>query len=163
MHQLPVVLRSRRFFLRTIAVLFAGSRVAAASWKTVVKKRVAPLQSAVPPIAGDFPGVLASALRGESWQPSDAILVEIPQNAENGAIVPITVESQLPDTRRILILAEKNPGPLLAELRFNLNADPWVALRVRLNETGPVLIIAEAGGRFYGRQVQVQVMVGGCG
>lgn len=78
-------------------------------------------------------------------------------------MVPITIESLLPDTRRILIFAEKNPAPLLAEFWFEPGADPWVSLRLKLNETGPVLVITEAGGRFYGVTADVRVMVGGCG
>lgn len=119
--------------------------------------------SARRPAAGDFTQALASALSGQAWQLNDAVRLEIPQLAENGAIVPITVESRLPDTRRILVFAEKNPDPLLAEFHFEPGVDPWVSLRLKLNETGPVLAIVESGARFHGAKVNVKVMVGGCG
>ncbi len=107
--------------------------------------------------------MVSEALHGQPWQASDAIKLEVPQLAENGAIVPVSVESLLPDTRRLLIFAEKNPAPLLAEFHFESGADRWVSLRVKLNESGPVLAIAEADGRYYGFQTTVRVMVGGCG
>jgi sulfur-oxidizing protein SoxY len=107
--------------------------------------------------------VLRQALGGQNWEPSPDVLIQVPPLAENGAIVPITVESRLPGTRRLLILAGNNPGPLLAEFRFEPGADPWVSLRLKLNASGPVLAIAEASGRFHGAEVPVKVMVGGCG
>jgi len=111
----------------------------------------------------DFNQMITKALNGQSWQPSDAIHLDVPQLAENGAIVPLTIESQLPDTRRLLIFAEKNPGPLLAEFHFEPGANPWASLRVKLNETGPVLLIAESEGQYYGTKTTVKVMLGGCG
>lgn len=111
----------------------------------------------------DFNQVISKALNGQTWQPSDAIHLDAPQLAENGAIVPLTIESRLPDTRRLLIFAEKNPGPLLAEFHFEPGASPWASLRVKLNESGPVLLIAESEGRFYGTETTVRVMLGGCG
>ena len=113
--------------------------------------------------AGDLRQVLRQALGGQNWEPSPDVLIQVPPLAENGAIVPVTVESRLPGTRRLLILAGNNPGPLLAEFRFEPGADPWVSLRLKLNASGPVLAIAEASGRFHGAEVPVKVMVGGCG
>lgn len=109
-----------------------------------------------------FEQALASALGDAPWVESDRIRIEVPELAENGAIVPITVASSLPATRRILIFAARNPGPLLAEFHFEESAEPWVSLRLKLNESGPVLAIAESGGRYYGHRQYVKVMVGGC-
>lgn len=113
--------------------------------------------------SADFNQVITKALNGQPWQPSDALKMEVPQIAENGAIVPIVVESLLPNTRRILIFAERNPGPLLAEFNLKPGSDAWVSLRVKLNNSGPVLAIAESADRYYGAQSSVRVMVGGCG
>lgn len=111
----------------------------------------------------EFNKVLASALNGQTWHPSDAIQLDVPPIAENGAIVPLTLESRLPGTRRILVFAENNPGPLLAEFQFEPGVTPWTTLRVKLNASGPVWVIAESEGKFYGIQKPVKVMVGGCG
>ena len=118
-------------------------------------------------VADDGPSAfriaLDEALQGRSWAESDALTLKIPPIAENGAIVPATVESRLPNTKRIFIFAEKNPGPLLARFRFEPGTDGWVSLRLKLNESGPVLAIAESNGKFFGTQKRVRVMVGGCG
>lgn len=117
-----------------------------------------------PAIQGEaFRKALAEALRGQPWTESTAVTLEIPPVAENGAIVPATVESRLPSTTRILLFAERNPGPLLAQFRFEPDTDGWVSLRLKLNESGPVLAIAESEGRFFRTRKMVRVMVGGCG
>jgi sulfur-oxidizing protein SoxY len=115
------------------------------------------------PSISDLNKVLYNALKGHIWYPSDAIQLDVPLLAENGAIVPITIQSHLPATRRLLIFAENNPRPQLAEFHFDPGVSPWASLRVKLNESGPVLVIAESEGNFYGIQKPVKVMVGGCG
>lgn len=115
------------------------------------------------PPSTDFNQVITQALNRQTWQPTDAIQLDVPQLAENGAIVPLTIESHLPDTRRLLIFAEKNPGPLLAEFHFEPGVSPWASLRVKLNESGPVLLIAESEGQYYGTETTVKVLLGGCG
>lgn len=152
------MVESRRTFLTWLAGLVA----LAAGWSSGLRAR--PKIPAEPgPEQGRFEQILAEALNGRTWIESAAVTLEVPQLAENGAIVPITVESRLPNTERILIFAEKNPGPLLAHFRFEPGTDGWVSLRIKLNETGPVLAVAESEGKFYGVQKQVKVMLGGCG
>jgi len=156
----------RRFLIRLAAWLglaLAGRGALAARKPKLANPPPAGPSSASSFPAGDLRQALRQALGGQAWAPSPDVLIQVPPLAENGAIVPVTVESRLPGTRRLLILAEKNPGPLLAEFRFEPGADPWVSLRLKLNASGPVLAIAEASGRFYGAEVPVKVMVGGCG
>lgn len=148
---------ARREFLRRVA----GFVALAAGWLEWGRAGAKP--AAPEPEAGAFERVLAEALNGLPWVESESVIFEVPQQAENGAIVPVTVESRLPDTSRILIFAEKNPGPLLAQFRFEPGIEAWVSLRLKLNGTGPVLAVAESEGRFYGVRKRVRVMVGGCG
>lgn len=131
----------------------------------VVTVRAAPVAVPGDGVAASegFARVLAEALGGHSWTPSDRVTLAVPPLAEDGAIVPVTVVSSLPDTSRIFIFAERNPGPLLARFRFAHGADGYVSVRLKLNESGPVLAIAEAGGRYFGVRRDVRVMKGGCG
>ena len=122
---------------------------------------VVPSENTLAP--GDLKQAIHQALQGQSWQPSDAVKLDVPQMAENGAIVPITVESRLPNTHRILVFAEKNPSPLLAEFNLESGIDAWVSLRIKLNDSGPILAVVESAGHYYGAQTSVKVMVGGCG
>lgn len=126
-----------------------------------IQRTPTPLPNLLAP--GDFLQALATALAGKSWQVSESVMLQVPQIAENGAIVPISLESQLPNTGRILLFAEQNPGPLIAEFMFEPGADAWVSLRIKLNDSGQVLAIAESEGQFHGAQADVRVMKGGCG
>ena len=151
---------SRRAFLRMLAGWCAGLVASPAIAKGRKPSRPAP---PAPGEQNPYQQALNAVLQGQTWQPSPAVTLEVPAMAENGAIMPITLESQMPGTRRLLLFAEQNPGPLLAEFHFAPGADPWISLRVKLNATGPLLALAEADGRFYGVETVVKVMVGGCG
>ena len=153
----------RRFVGRLLAGMITGPWLArwAHAVATPVQLTPAPLPNLLAP--GNFRQALATALAGKSWQVSESVRLQIPQIAENGAIVPITVESQLPNTGRILVFAERNPGPLIAEFTFEPGADAWISLRIKLNESGRVLAIAETEGQFHGAQAEVRVTQGGCG
>src|SRR5512132_182877 len=49
---------------------------------------------------------------------SKDIAIEAPQIAENGAVVPIEITSNVPNTRSIAVVVEKNPFPLAARFEF---------------------------------------------
>jgi sulfur-oxidizing protein SoxY len=110
-----------------------------------------------------FQHTLREALQGHPWTMTDKILIDVPELAENGAIVPLSIESALPGTGQILIFVEKNPYPLVARFQFEPEADGWISLRIKMNETSDILVIAESQGRYFGARKKVQVMLGGCG
>ncbi len=86
-----------------------------------------------------------------------------PKIAENGAIVPITVNSKIPNTERIFIFAEKNPQPLVSDYVLTPNVEPFVASRIKMSETAFVHAIVLAEGVFYRTSREVKVTIGGCG
>ena len=94
---------------------------------------------------------------------SSAIVIDAPQIAENGAVVPIEVTSNLPNTRSIAVLIEKNPFPLAAKFDFAEGALPFVKVNVKMGESSNVRVVAEAGGKHYFAIKEVKVTVGGCG
>ena len=108
----------------------------------------------------------ADALKGigaTGAVPSKDILIEAPQIAENGAVVPVEITSAIPGTRAISVLVDKNPFPLIAKFDFTEEALPFVKLNVKMGETSDVRVIAEAGGRHYVATREVKVTIGGCG
>src|SRR3954453_23641871 len=52
------------------------------------------------------------ALYGKTAEPSDKVKLDAPEIAENGAVVPISVSSSLPDVTSISILVSENPNAL---------------------------------------------------
>lgn len=109
---------------------------------------------------------LADALReigAGAVSESAQILVKAPEIAENGAIVPLEITSQVPGTQAIYILADKNQQPLVAVFEFASGAEPFVATRIKMNESSKVRIVVRAGGKFYGISRDIKVTIGGCG
>ena len=91
------------------------------------------------------------------------LVIEAPQIAENGGVVPIEVTSNLPGTKSISVLIEKNPFPLAGHFEFREGALPFVKVNVKMGESSNVRVIAEAGGKFYVAVKEVKVTIGGCG
>jgi sulfur-oxidizing protein SoxY len=94
---------------------------------------------------------------------SKDIVIDAPQIAENGAVVPIEISSNLPGTTSIAVLIEKNPFPLAGRFDFKEGAVPFVKLNVKMGETSDVRVVAEAGGRHYVATREIKVTIGGCG
>jgi sulfur-oxidizing protein SoxY len=109
----------------------------------------------------------AAALKGigaSSATDSKDIVLTAPEIAENGAVVPITIVSNIPNTVSIAVLSLKNPLPLAAAFDFANGAVPDVQVRVRLAETtGVRAVVKTADGKFFTAQKEVKVTVGGCG
>jgi sulfur-oxidizing protein SoxY len=110
-------------------------------------------------------GSMSDALSAWGSVPASAsqILLKIPEVAENGAAVPVSVESSLPGPLEILILVESNPIPLAARFTIPEGTDPFVSLRIKLAESSRVHAVVRAGGRVYATARETQVTVGGCG
>ncbi len=94
---------------------------------------------------------------------SKDIVIEAPQIAENGAVVPIEVSSNIPGTSSIAVLIEKNPFPLAGRFEFKDGALPYVKLNVKMGETSDVRVIATAGGKHFAASREIKVTIGGCG
>ena len=94
---------------------------------------------------------------------SDKIKIKAPDIAENGAVVPISVDSDLPDVESISIIADKNPTPLTSSFILGKGAEPYVATRIKMGKTGNVIAVVKAGGKLYSASKEVKVTIGGCG
>ena len=94
---------------------------------------------------------------------TDQIELKTPEIAENGAIVPIQVTSNIPNTEKIFVFAEKNPQPLVATFTFIKNVPPFFATRIKMGESAKVHVVVLADGKHYTVSNEVKVTIGGCG
>lgn len=94
---------------------------------------------------------------------SDAIKMIAPEIAENGAVVPIGVESALPGTESIAILVAKNPTPLAANFHIPAGTEASVKTRVKMAQTSNVYALVKAQGKYYMAKKEVKITIGGCG
>lgn len=93
----------------------------------------------------------------------ERIKVEVPEIANNGSVVPVTVTSTIPGTESIAILADKNPLPLLGIFEFQDGAQGFASTRIKMRETSAVRAIVKAGDKYYMNERLVKVTIGGCG
>src|SRR5436190_17570191 len=103
------------------------------------------------------------ALYGKTAEPSDKVKLDAPEIAENGAVVPVSVSSSLPDVASISIFVSENPNALAASYKIPAGTLPNVANRLKMAKTTNVIAIVEAGGKLYSTSKEIKVTVGGCG
>jgi sulfur-oxidizing protein SoxY len=103
------------------------------------------------------------ALGGAGSTESAQIQITAPDIAENGAVVPITIESAIPRTQTIAILIEKNPNTLSASFEIPEGTDPFVTTRVKMAETSNIYAVVKAGGKYFHTVKEIKVTLGGCG
>jgi sulfur-oxidizing protein SoxY len=112
--------------------------------------------------AKDLNAALAS-VGGGSAAASGDIVVKAPDIAENGAVVPVEVESKIAGTDAIVLIGEKNGFPLLADFKLMNGAVGYVSTRIKLGSTSNVTAVVKAGGKVYKASKEVKVTIGGCG
>lgn len=103
------------------------------------------------------------ALGMTNAEDSKAIQIRAPEIAENGAVVPIDITSDIPGTTSISVFIEKNPFPYTGTFDVSQGAVPYVHLRVKIGESSPVRAVVGAGGKHYTTAKEVKVTIGGCG
>jgi sulfur-oxidizing protein SoxY len=147
---------SRRTSRRTVvlaalsAVLLKPFVALAAVWNKVA------FGAKTAPVALKSLGVSGTA-------PSAVVVIDAPEIAENGAVVPIEITSKVPGTKTILVVIDKNPFPLVGKFDFREGALPFVKVNVKMGETSDVRVIAQAGGKNYQATKNIKVTIGGCG
>ena len=94
---------------------------------------------------------------------SSEIHLDAPEIAENGAVVPITVESALPNTISIALVIPKNPNALSANFMIPDGTDAYVSTRIKMAESSDVYALVKSGDRYFYSRKLVKVTVGGCG
>jgi sulfur-oxidizing protein SoxY len=104
------------------------------------------------------------ALGGSTPVPSkDIVFFSTPDIAENGAVVPIGITSQVPNTQSIAILVEKNPNMLAAVFEIPAGTEPSLSTRIKMGQTSNVFALVKADGKYYMASKEIKVTLGGCG
>ncbi len=98
------------------------------------------------------------------------IAIELPEIAENGNTVPLSIVVDSPMTTEsyvsdILVVVDGNPRPGLATFHLTpMSGRAEAATRIRLAATQNVIVVAKTSdGKLYTAQKEVKVTIGGCG
>ncbi len=151
-------MNTRRLFLKSVAVsltllkaglLFPG-RVFA-EWPESAFSREKPDDA------------IAELFGNQKIMPTDKIVIEMPLGAENGAIIPITIKTNLKNIQTISLIAEKNPVALLAQFSFSgKGSGEYLRTRIKLARSSHVIVVVEAGGELCTAKKYIEVLKGGC-
>lgn len=95
---------------------------------------------------------------------SKDVTLTAPDIAENGAVVPITVATTLPNVKQMLLMVEKNPAPLVALFNVSPEVEANFATRAKMGQSSDVYAVAVTtdGKALYAKK-EVKVTLGGCG
>ena len=102
-------------------------------------------------------------LFGQAPTDSDQVMMKIPDIAENGAVVPVTIKTDLENVESISIVVVNNPTPLAASFIMSTRSVPTVSVRIKMGESSQVVALVKAGGAVYSTTKEVKVTIGGCG
>ena len=127
-------------------------------------------QSITPALAKNDYEDLIKQFTGGKAATDGRVKLDLPEIAENGNTVPITVSVESPMTEQsyvtdVLIVADENPRAGVATFHFSpLSGVAEANTRIRLVSTQNIIAVAKMNdGSFFTTKKLVKVTIGGCG
>ena len=102
------------------------------------------------------------ALGAEAAEASDKVTLVAPDVAENGAVVPVSIETTLEGATQFAFVAENNARPVAATFDLSPEMAGFIGIRMRMGKTGKVIALVTAGDKIYKAEKNVKVTAGGC-
>jgi len=113
--------------------------------------------------AGSIGDALKEGLGSDAMTDSAEVTIDVPDNPENGAVVPVAVTTTLPGVQSIALLVEKNIKPLCGVFFPGKRMKPAISIRVKVGESADVIAVVKSGDKLYSARKAVKVTIGGCG
>jgi sulfur-oxidizing protein SoxY len=102
------------------------------------------------------------ALGSGTPEKSGTVVMNAPDIAENGAVVPVGITTNL-KAQQMAILVEKNPNTLAAQFFFPIGTESFVTTRIKMAQTSNVYALVKADGKWTMAVKEIKVTLGGCG
>jgi sulfur-oxidizing protein SoxY len=106
---------------------------------------------------------LKSLFGDKTVSDSDKVQLKVPDIAENGAVVPVTVESSLAGVSSISIIVVENPNPLSARFQVTPGVASNISTRIKMGTSSDVIAAVETEQGVFLARKNVKVTIGGCG
>jgi len=113
--------------------------------------------------AKDANAAIEASFGSATTTESSDVKLKAPDIAENGAVVPITITSDIANTEAISIIVKENGTPLAATFNLGATTKGFVSTRIKMGKTSDVTAVVKAGGKLYSASKNVKVTIGGCG
>ena len=107
--------------------------------------------------------VISELSGGLPVEESAAIRFKIPDIAENGAVVPITISTDIEGVVSISVVVDENPNPLSASFSISPDVYPDISTRVKMGKSSLVRALVQTPDKVYYASREVKVTIGGCG
>lgn len=104
---------------------------------------------------------LASLHGSDVLEESDQVQIDVPGIAEDPRYVPIRISSRLQNIESVTVIAEGNAIPLSAHFRL-FEPQDFIASRIKVEQTGDLLVVVKAGGKLYASRRTVRASTSGC-
>ncbi len=161
---------SRRELLKTTGICCATFLAAGMLPAFVSRARA---EAGSPPPVGGQAGNIKKVMQnylGDRKINMTHVGLKVPIIAENGAVVPVRVVTDLPMEKdnyvqKMYIFVDENSNPYIASASFTPeNGNGGLQLKIKMRKTSNVRAVAEmADGTLYGDIKSVKVTIGGCG
>ncbi|MCI0501681.1 MAG: thiosulfate oxidation carrier protein SoxY [Epsilonproteobacteria bacterium] len=102
------------------------------------------------------------AVFGTSATTVGGINLSAPEIAENGAVIPISFTTDL-KAKTIAVFQDANPEATVAVFTMGSKAVADYAIRIKMQKTGKVTIVADVDGKLHSITKEIKVTIGGCG
>ncbi len=89
--------------------------------------------------------------------------LHVPLEAENGAVVPVVLQSQVPGAQMLALVVDKNPYPLVTVVHLTPEALPFFNVRIKMGKSSLVRAYVATADKVHTVTRQVKVTIGGCG
>jgi len=93
---------------------------------------------------------------------SSTVVMNAPDIAENGAVVPVGISTTL-KAQQMAILVEKNPSTLAAQFFIPAGTETFMTTRIKMAQTSNVYALVKADGKWTMAVKEIKVTLGGCG
>ena len=109
----------------------------------------------------DIVSALSAGLGSSDFSASDDIIIKVPGIAENAAVVPIQIISNIEQTESIALILEGSPNPFIAMFKF-YDSQAKVSTRIKMLKSGELLVVVKADGRLYAAKQSIAVSESEC-
>lgn len=150
----------RRVFLR--GTLAAGTVGVAVGAGLLAPSQLLAARPADAFAVRDFQEAMQAAL-GTSDVSEGQIEITAPEIAENGMVVPVTVETSMGDVTEMALFVVENGAPFTCHYVMGPGAQPMFSTRIKMAESSDVVAAVKSGGQWYSAAREVKVTIGGCG
>jgi sulfur-oxidizing protein SoxY len=113
--------------------------------------------------AKGMPDMLQALMGDANTEESGDIKIKAPDIAENGAVVPVTVSTNIAGAESIAVIAINNPAPLIASYNLGEGTEGFVSTRIKMGKSGDVIAVVKSGSKLFSAKKGVKVTIGGCG